>query len=80
VKCSKRCRVDLNFEDNRDPLSYEFTLDDLPYPEHKLTNGNTASVIFDFGDDSDRHFMVKSARITILETYKGSKYNDTCIS
>ena len=64
-----------------DPLTLEeltHKMDDEPYRQLLKENfGPDAQVILGFGESAP---SVQRVRITILETYPGAKYEDTCIS
>jgi hypothetical protein len=51
-------------------------LNDVPFVKGEELN-LLSHVVFDLGDIG---FKIKKIRITILDVYKGTKYNDTCIS
>lgn len=71
--------------DERSDENGEFIIDfpDAPFPENVpsflyLSLSQKPSFATDFGDMS--FGILKKMRITILEVYRGEKYNDTCIS
>lgn len=67
------------YERAPDSLDDEYVLSDLPFAQLNEENcGQLIQIVGDFGEMGIRN--VKKISLTILETYAGSKYNDTCIS
>jgi len=57
--------------------TYELTPKDIPYQEIDL---NTFYNMTDHTDSGDLYKYTTKIEIKVLETYKGKKFNDTCIS
>jgi len=79
----KKIRMDREVVDYRDETktsikTVEISLEDLPYQE--VSSENLAAMMSVLGDYGDGYQKVRKITLTILEVYKGSKYNDTCIS
>ena len=67
-KDSTKTRIDIS----------EIELEDKPYVKiQKKSFDNMVSIIADYGDGWEK---VRKVTLTILEVYKGNKFNDTCIS
>lgn len=78
----KRVRLEFILAEGKDnyfkPGPEEIELQDLPFQEIGDDNcGKLAQVLYSFGDGS---VWIEGVKITILEVYKGSKYDDTCLS
>ncbi|WP_203256247.1 discoidin domain-containing protein [Hyunsoonleella ulvae] len=58
-------------------FTYKLDLEDIPYQE---INTNTFYDMVKYTDSGDMFMYTSKIEIDILETYKGEKYNDTCIS
>ena len=69
--------MELLLEDGR-AESFEVELEDRPYrPTVPVAWGDKIDILFDAGDAA---FPAQEIRLTILETFQGTKYEDTCIS
>ena len=79
----KKLKVEAEMVDHQDTQktrmeTYEVELKDQPYvPINKDNIFGLASLVADFGEGFQK---IRKLRFTILDTYPGEKYNDTCIS
>ena len=74
----KKIKVDIEYAEDTIIKSYECNLKDLEYQTISLQNFE--SMLDYLGDYGEGFRKVKKITLTILEVYKGDKYDDTCIS
>lgn len=79
----KKVKIEKEIVDYQDPnktsiKTYEQEIKDLPFSSINLSN--FYSMTSTIGDYGEGYSKVRSISITILEVYKGTKYDDTCIS
>ncbi len=65
------------YDDEEQKDEFEVELEDLPYKEN-ISNHLYSKVATSFGEST--YGLVTKLKITIVDVYKGNKYNDTCIS
>ena len=76
----KKLKVEIEFVENehRNSFSEEIELEDIPYQLIDIKSFTPmASILFDSGDWGTK---TKRIKLTILDVYKGTTYDDTCIS
>ncbi|MFZ4581679.1 MAG: NADase-type glycan-binding domain-containing protein [Paludibacter sp.] len=78
----KKIRIDYEAEDYMDKSktikeSREIDIEDKPFKEISSNNLYSNAFKVDFGEG---YLKVRKIKITILDVYKGKKYNDSCIS
>ncbi|WP_442265729.1 NADase-type glycan-binding domain-containing protein [Tenacibaculum sp. ZS6-P6] len=79
----KKIKVEMEFVDYNDPKktqtsSFEKTFEDKKYSS--INTNNFYDLVTKVGDFGEGYLKIKKVTITILEVYKGTKYNDTCIT
>ena len=76
----KKMKVELEIieDEYQDSFSGEIELEDIPYQSIEIKSFTPmASIVYDGGDWSRQ---AKRIKLTILDIYKGTSYDDTCIS
>jgi hypothetical protein len=79
----KKVKIEKEIVDYQDPNktsieTYEKEIKDLPFTTVNLNN--FYSLTSTIGDYGEGYSKIRSITITILDVYKGTKYDDTCIS
>ncbi|WP_299711167.1 hypothetical protein [uncultured Tenacibaculum sp.] len=79
----KKIKVEKEFIDYNDPnktqsSSFEKTFEDKKFSS--INTDNFYDLVTKVADFGDGYLKIKKVTITILEVYKGTKYNDTCIT
>ena len=78
----KKIRIEYDIVDYKDPKKRETEKREMDIPDkpfNEVTKENLFATAF-VKDMGDGNMTVTRVRITILDVYKGKKYNDTCIS